>query len=186
MASKAFHKANPMALQRAWERGSDSLNRWNTPVTDDLKKNAIAEYKYLSAQTAEAQEVISAAQPRINSLWNLFATYGWTKEVEEIEQADDWPKFPDLAKPKGQKIAELCEEYYVANGNQWTRLSDLFMYLVSKGVMISGKNPNSTLSAHLSNSDRFESDRGKGWRLKGPLYAIKIKLMTGNNSGVLR
>lgn len=144
-------------------------------MTDDLKKVTIAEFKWLHSQLAEAQEAIALINPRIQALTGLVKTYGWEREIEALQKDDDWQKYPDLAKPKGQKIADLCAEFYAQNGNLWTRLSDLYLYLSQKGIDVGGKNPNSTLSAHLSNSGRFEGDRAKGWRLK-PTEARKSPL----------
>lgn len=178
MTLKISCKDATNSLQRPWEGGNDSFDKWKTPVTDDLKKNVITEFKHLHAQISDAQETVAALTPRLNALQGLINSYGWTKEVEEIEQADDWQKFPDLAKPKGQKIAEFCHTYFAENGNQWTRLSDLFIYLTEKGITIGGKNPNSTLSAHLSNSNRFEGERARGWRLKSEfLPPKKVKII---------
>jgi hypothetical protein len=166
MLPKFSSKLLPSVLQKPWEPARDSLDRWKTPVTDELKKTTIAEFKYLMAQHSEAQEILASIGPRLTALSSVIQTYGWTREVEELEQADDWKSFPNLAKPKGEKIAQLLTDFFARNGNQWTRLSELFMYLASNGVMVGGKNPNSTLSAHLSNAGQFESERSKGWRLK--------------------
>jgi hypothetical protein len=166
MLPKISPKIFPNLLQEPWDGARDSLDRWKTPVTDELKKSTIAEFKYLWAQHSEATETLATIGPRLNALNTLIQTYGWNREVEEIEQADDWKGFPALAKSKGEKIAQLLTEYFSRNGNQWTRLSELFLHLASNGVMVGGKNPNSTLSAHLSNAGQFESDRSKGWRLK--------------------
>jgi hypothetical protein len=135
-------------------------------MADELKKVTIAEFKWLHAKLAEAQEAIADISPRINALAGLVNTYGWGKEIEALQQDDDWRTYPDLAKPKGQKIADLCAGFFDKNGNQWTRLSDLYLYLTEKGIDVGGKTPNSTLSAHLSNSGRFEGNRARGWRLK--------------------
>jgi hypothetical protein len=156
----------PKSLQKPWGHARESLDRWKTPVTDELKKSTIAEFKYLWAQQAEATELLAAISPRLTALNNLIQTYGWAREVDEIEQADDWKAFPNLAKPKGEKIAQILTDYFTRNNNQWTRLSDLFLHLANNGVMVGGKNPNSTLSAHLFNAGYFESERSKGWRLK--------------------
>jgi hypothetical protein len=177
MASKIRRKALPKFLHRSWERGRDSARKWDTPVTDDLKKTTIEEFKLLSVQISDAQELVAALTPRLNALQGVINTYGWSADVEQLEQADDWLKHPDLAKPKGQQIAGLCREFFANNGNTWSRLSELFVYLTSRGMTIGGKNPNSTLSAHLSNSGRFEGDRGKGWRLKPEFMPTKLHTM---------
>jgi hypothetical protein len=167
MPPKLSPKQTPNLLREPWERGRDSLDRWKTPVTDDLKKSTLAEVRCLALQHSEMTEGLSTISARLTALTNLVHTYGWSADLEQLEQADDWRGFPALAKPKGEKIAQLLTEYFTRNGNQWTRLSELFLHLANNGVMVGGKNTNSTLSAHLSNSGRFENDRSKGWRLKG-------------------
>ncbi len=42
-------------------------------------------------------------------------------------------------------------------------LGDLLAIVRAAGVEVGGKNPNATLSARLSNSDKFTSHRGLGW-----------------------
>jgi hypothetical protein len=145
-------------------------------MEDEFKKATISEFKALHSKLAEAQELIQDVTPRLNAVTGIVRTYGWEREIEQLAQDDDWQKFPDIAKRKGEKIALLCAEYLLENDNKPTRLSELYMFLTTRGMDVGGKNPNSTLSAHLSNSGHFEGDRAKGWRLKkGYLPARKGK-----------
>jgi hypothetical protein len=142
------------------------LGKWSSPVEDELKKTILTEYKFVTGRISEAQEEVARLVPRMNSLTQLINIYGWTAEVERMEEGDDFKSHPEAAKTKGAKIAAVATKLFKENGNHWTRLTEIYLYLSENGIAIGGKNPNSTLSAHLSNSDRFEGDRAKGWRLK--------------------
>jgi hypothetical protein len=135
-------------------------------MEDRLKETLLLEYKELVAKDSEAKGILGYVGPRIEAIAKLLITYGWDKEIEKLEIDDDMANNPAEAKTKSKKIEDLLKGFFSTNNNQWTRLSDLFVFLSSKGMRLGGKNPNSTLSAHLSNSECFESDRTRGWRLK--------------------
>ncbi len=139
---------------------------WSDPMDDEFKKTTLEKYKFIVAKMSEAQDVLKFFQPQFEVLNKVIETFGWQSEVQSPEEGDDFQQKPDVARSKGEKIASLTSKFFQQNNNQWTSLSDLYLYLIGKGVAIGGKNPNSNLSAHLSNSDLFESDRAKGWRLK--------------------
>lgn len=140
--------------------------RWRSPVEDDFKTALLNEYKHVVAKLSEANSITKQLSPKHDSLAKLIETYGWLPEIEKLEPDDDIKGNPEAAKTKGLKIAQIAKEFFEANNNQWTPLSDLFVHMNGRGVRVGGKNPNSTLSAHLSNSEWFESDRTRGWRLK--------------------
>jgi uncharacterized protein involved in type VI secretion and phage assembly len=140
-------------------------------VDDQFKKTTLEQYKFTVARISEAHEALKVLNPQFEALNKVIETFGWQGDVEHLEAGDDFKLKPDAARSKGQKIIELAAEFFNANNNQWTSLSDLYLYLIEKGVSIGGKNPNSNLSAHLSNSDQFTSERPKGWRMKPEAFA---------------
>jgi hypothetical protein len=148
------------------------LGKWRSPVENELKNTLLVEYKAIVAAISEAQETVRHLSPRHDALAVLLKTYGWGGDIELLESDDDISLNPEGTKSKGKKIEDLLKVFFNSNNNQLTRLSDLYVYLSEKGVRIGGKNPNSTLSAHLSNSNCFESDRTRGWRLKPDLLSL--------------
>jgi hypothetical protein len=163
-------------LPNSWERAMMILGKWRSPVEDDLKKNVMTEYKAIVAKLSECHATVKELTPRHDVLAKLIETYGWQGEIEKLELDDDFTNNPDVSKSKGQKIAELSTNFFHKNNNQWTPLSELYLYLTDRGIRIGGKNPNSTLSAHLSNSNLFEGTRTKGWRLKPEHARIRTRL----------
>jgi hypothetical protein len=149
------------------------LGKWRSPVENELKNTLLVEYKAIVAKLSECHGTIKHLTPRHDALAKLLETYGWAAEIEKLEADDDLKNNPEEAQSKGRKIEEWMYEFFSKNNNQWTKLSDLYVFLSEKGLRIGGKNPNSTLSAHLSNSQLFESDRMQGWRLKPEFVGVK-------------
>ena len=153
------------------------LRKWRSPVESELKRTILTEYKAIVAQISEAHSTIKHLTPRHDIIAKMIETYGWLAEIEKLGPDDDTKGNTEESRTKGAKIADFAKDFFANNRNQWTRLSDLFVYLTEQGINIGGKNPNSTLSAHLSNAGLFEGDRTKGWRLKSehlptpPLHA---------------
>jgi hypothetical protein len=145
-------------------------------VEEDLKKTILTEYRSVVAQMQEARDTIAVLEPRFQVLAKLLETYGWQGDANAIGPDDDARSGTEESKTKGEKIAALSMEFFTNNRNQWTRLSDLYLYLTDKGLNIGGKNPSSTLSAHLSNSALFEGSRTRGWRLRAlPVQPEEVK-----------
>ena len=71
-----------------------------------------------------------------------------------------------LRKQSTPEIEEAVSEILRANNNQGMKLSAIYSSLLEDGFHIRGKNPELNLSAHLSNSGLFVSDRKLGWRLR--------------------
>jgi hypothetical protein len=59
---------------------------------------------------------------------------------------------------------------FVRRQGRATPTQEIYDYLVSEGIEISGKQPRNTLSAMLSNSMEFQSIDRKGWRLTSPAH----------------
>jgi hypothetical protein len=135
-------------------------------VEDKLKEATIGQYKWTVTQIDDFKAAINALVPQRDTLAATIKAFGWDKDVDMVEAGDDFANFPDAAKTKAQQIEQVAKDLFTGNGNQWTRLGDIFLYLTGRGLKIGGRNTNSTLSAHLSNSDLFESDRTQGWRIK--------------------
>ena len=155
-----------------------ALVRWRSPVEEDFKKATLTEYKAIVAKLSEAHGIQKQLGPRHDVLAKLIEAYGWQAEIERLEPDDDMKGNPEGSKTKGLKIAEIVRDFFKKNNNQWTPASDLYVHLIGRGVSVGGKNPNSTLSAHLSNSEFFESDRAKGWRMK-PIFVLAPPLEAG-------
>jgi hypothetical protein len=147
------------------------LGKWRSSVETDLKNTLLIEYKEIVAKISESHQTIKHLTPRHDALTKVLDAYGWLAEIEKLEADDDLAT--EGGKSKGKKIEELTRVFFEENNNQWTRLSDVYVYLSHKGLHIGGKNPNSLLSAHLSNSECFEGDRTKGWRMKPEFFGEK-------------
>jgi hypothetical protein len=147
------------------------LGKWRSSVENVLKHTLLVEYKEIVAKISESQQAIKHLAPRQDALAKLLEAYGWLADIEKLEADDDLAT--ESGKSKGKKIEELTVLFFADNNNQWTRLSDVYVYLTEKGLYVGGKNPNSLLSAHLSNSELFEGDRTKGWRIKPEHFVDK-------------
>ena len=81
-----------------------------------------------------------------------------------ISQSDDNPPRPSTRRP-----AQVTLDTYAAvrslllERGEPTKISELLEGVVARGIEVGGKDPASTLSARLSNSEEFESIRGVGW-----------------------
>lgn len=65
---------------------------------------------------------------------------------------------------------ELCAQL-LAKG-AWMHTDELLTRLEGMGHVIRAANPQQRLSQMLSADDRFETQRGRGWRLKGTLNSL--------------
>ena len=141
----------------------------------NFEEQLMREYRDLAVQLSEARTLIGLLDPRFQKIAELIKAYGLEERLERQEPGDD-PK-SNLLMSKGGAIAQAASDLLGANGNSWIKLSDLYSHLVAIGVYVGGKNPSSTLSAHLSNSKMFEGDRAKGWRLR-PKFAEPVDSKT--------
>ena len=66
---------------------------------------------------------------------------------------------------KRELIADAAEEYLRENPG-WRSAAEIFHAVRMKGIDVGGQNPRGNLTAHMSMSGRFVSERSKGWRLK--------------------
>ena len=71
----------------------------------------------------------------------------------------------DSPKTKTERIADAVEAYLEANPG-WRSVTEIYDDVVRQGVDIGGLSPRGNLTAHMSSSGRFLSDRQRGWRLK--------------------
>ncbi len=63
---------------------------------------------------------------------------------------------PDLASLTNVAVAEIAYEYLSSSDNKLPmHYSDLSQAIMSKGVLIPGKNPSANLLSHISRDDRF-------------------------------
>ena len=89
-------------------------------------------------------------------------------EVSDLEQALSLLDGSMSAAPKRSKteiIADAAEKFLRENQG-WRRATVIYDALSAQGIEIGGQNPKSNLTAHMSASGRFVSDRERGWRLK--------------------
>lgn len=153
---------------------------------DPLEDQLVTKYQELQIALQEAnerlkdaQEIIRELTPKLKSLEATIIRFGWYDRIgdntsEEIEGMAELI-FGDEG--KGSRIAKAAKQYLRNHGNEWTRLSVLYSEISGYGIKIGGKNPSSTLSAHLSNSGWFESDRTKGWRILPNVLAADLKAL---------
>jgi hypothetical protein len=135
-------------------------------MDEDFGMRAVKEYRQLAAQIQEASATMKALQPKLDRVAAVIQAYGLEAELDRLEPGDNWKAGDAASKSKGEQIANETARFLREGGNYWIRTSDIYSRLLECGISIGGKNPNSTLSAHLSNSKMFESDRARGWRLK--------------------
>jgi hypothetical protein len=133
------------------------------PVAEEFKDAILKEYKVLASRLHEARGTIHALEPRRIELAKLIKVYGLEKEIEEFEKQDENSQ---EGLTLTERVIRASNKYFMDNNNHWTRLSDLYVYLAENGITVGGKNPNSTLSAHLAKAEHFENDRNRGWRIK--------------------
>ena len=138
---------------------------------DGLKDQLVTEYRTLEIEAQEAKESIVEAQAKLQeaarkmqALMTTIKQFGWEAELHSDEPLP--ALFDQAPAKKGKQIADAAATFLRSYDNEWIPLSNIFVVLANQGIQIGGKNPASTLSAHLSNSGLFESDRSKGWRLK--------------------
>jgi hypothetical protein len=156
---------------------------------EKLRDELVNEYRKISIDIDEAKSKIRDLQtklqelsPELDQLYKTITQFGWL-EYLDAEHPDDKPPTGLLgANKKGESIARAAETFLISGDNEWRTLAEIFEFVAEQGILIGGKNPTSTLSAHLSNANIFESDRSRGWRilkerLESPLqqYAKKIK-----------
>ncbi|MFD0916847.1 hypothetical protein ACFQ14_10555 [Pseudahrensia aquimaris] len=134
--------------------------------SNDFEEKMITEFRQLALKISEAQEIIQTLAPKHQKLADLIKTYGLDAQVDDLLDDAD----PEKSQKKGAKIAHEVSLLFRANGNAWMRLSDIHDYLLANGIKIGGRNPNSNLSAHLSNAGGFEVQRAKGWRLEPSFF----------------
>lgn len=133
----------------------------------EFEQNMITEFRQLAVKISEAQELIQELTPKHQQLAATLKAYGLDEQVNDVldDEIDTEP-----AKKKGEKVATILRDYFIANHNTWTRLSELHDHLLHSGVAIGGRNPKSNLSAHLSNAGIFQVQRARGWRLNLDQY----------------
>ena len=146
---------------------------------EDFGERMMAEYRHLASQISEANDLMRRLQPRLDKLAAAIQAWGLDAELEKMEVGDDVKSGGDAAKSKGEMIAHATADLLLGGGNRWTKTSDIYWHLVNSGISIGGKNPNSTLSAHLSNSKMFLSDRIKGWCLNSEHGASESESKAG-------
>ncbi len=134
--------------------------------SDEFEERLITEHRRLASRISELSGELKELRPRFEKISEAIKAYGLEGRLDRPEQGDDLKADVEAAATKGQELSQAAAELIVENGNRWTKLSDIYEEIVRRGIAIGGRNPNSTLSAHLSNSKWFESDRAKGWRLK--------------------
>jgi hypothetical protein len=133
---------------------------------DDFGERMMAEFRQIALQISEANDIIRLLQPRLDKLTGMIQAYGLDAKLDKIKAGDDIKAGGEAVKSKGEIIAVAAAELLREGSNRWTKTSEIHWHLVNKGISIGGKNPHATLSAHLSNSKIFNSDRIKGWQLR--------------------
>jgi len=109
---------------------------------------------------------------RLRAVQRLIVAYGGVPEtlptVEE-EKAQPSPRSSSTPPPRrrrssqGDAVVNEVEQVLKRNDDKPIMTRQLLELLKAQGVEVGGQKPTSTLSAMLSNSERFVSIRGEGW-----------------------
>lgn len=136
----------------------------------DFEDRLMNEYRKLASQIVDAQAVLKELTPRLDKVFETIKAYGLEDRLNELTEEDDIANGAPAARKKGQRIEYEVGQILTENQNRWMKISEIYPRLLERGISIGGKNPNSNLSAHLSNSEAFEGSRTKGWRLIAKYY----------------
>jgi len=134
---------------------------------DNVRAAALAEIRQLQADIAQNPDPREARLRKLEKVVSLLAD----------DQSDDLSrvKIPVALSPhenapkrtKTEIIADAAERFLKSHPG-WQTASAIYYALDQEGIEIGGQNPKGNLTAHMSSSGRFISDRirGRGWRLK--------------------
>lgn len=155
-----------------------------------MPNGAFDDHPALSAAIAERAkvDVVRTEAERQVAYWD-----NWIREYRRLVGSTNAPK-PDVPPPsmveaEGRTVrggkravsivnetAEVAESVIERLGRP-THIGELHRELAAAGLEIGGKNPNSTLSARLSQSGRFVAVSGKGWWIRGrPLPGLALPI----------
>lgn len=90
------------------------------------------------------------------------------KQIAPVADPNPEPQRSASPRPrrgKNDALKEFLETHFRSTANTPVALGDLYEVAVGSGFEIGGKDPKSTLSALLSNDDRFTNEGRIGWRL---------------------